>query len=356
MGIEFLGNKKQLEKFIMDSMSISIDKSCHTYLDIFSGTGSVSAALKKAGYSVIANDFLSFATCLTKAILLNHTEPCFIGIKNHLGALYDENDPYGSVLRYLNCLQGIKGFVYHNYSPASRCNGQVARMYFTEDNAMKIDVIRTTIETWSSSLLEEEKALLISDLINATSDISNIAGTYGCYMKYWKPKALEKLHLEKSAIIPGTAHYNVISGDANMIIEDYSADVIYADPPYTKRQYSAYYHVLETICRYDNPQILGDTGLRRWQDNSSEYCYRRKAPRALADLISKAKCKYFVLSYNNEGQITHETILSILSPYGDVKVFETPYRRYKSNSTCVSKPPLVERLYILRMRNNHEAN
>lgn len=356
MGIEFLGNKKQLENFIMDSMSSCIDNSCHTYLDVFSGTGSVSAAFKKAGHSVIANDFLSFTSCLTKAILLNNTEPRFSGLKKHLGNFYDETDPYGAVLQYLNSLHGIPGFVYHNYSPASAYNGQVARMYFTEENAMKIDVIRKTIEIWTNSLLDSEKALLISDLLNATSDISNIAGTYGCYMKYWKAKALQKLHLKKSVIIPGNANYSIISGDANAIIEDYPVDVIYADPPYTKRQYSAYYHILETICQYDNPPISGDTGLRRWQDNSSEYCYRRKAPGALADLVSKAKCKYFVLSYNNDGQIPHETILNILAPYGDIKVFETPYRRYKSNSTGLHKPPLVERLYILRMRNNHDTN
>ena len=32
-------------------------------------------------------------------------------------------------------------------------------------------------------------------------------------------------------------------------------DVVYLDPPYNERQYSANYHVLETIAKYDNPEI-----------------------------------------------------------------------------------------------------
>ena len=228
-------------------------------------------------------------------------------------------------------------------------------MYFTEINALKIDAIRLTINEWSEFLLENERNLLISDLLNATSAVSNIAGTYGSYMKFWKRKSLQNILLEKSPIIPGKANYRVFCRNANEVVSECSVDVVYADPPYTKRQYSAYYHILETISRYDDPQLFGSTGLRRWQDNSSDYCYRRKAPRALQDLISKAQCKYFILSYNNEGQIDHENILSIMKNFGDLTVFETPYRRYKSNSLIQKEVQVIERLYILKMRRENVA-
>lgn len=356
MGIDFLGSKKQLAGFIMDNIANAVDGNCHTFFDVFSGTGSVSAAFKRAGHTVVANDFLHFTSCLTKAILLNSDEPRFDGLRAVLGSAYDEDRPYDGVLRYLNDLRGVEGFIYHNYSPASAGDETVARMYFTEGNARKIDAVRATIEDWTDILAENEKALLIADLINATSAVSNIAGTYGCYMKFWKPKALQELCLEKSVIVPGGAEYRVYCGDANTIIGDHPADVVYADPPYTKRQYSAYYHILETICRYDNPPISGNTGLRRWQEDASAYCYRRKAPGALADLLSKARCRYFVLSYNNEGQIPHTKIREIMEPYGKLSVFETRYRRYKSSALCQKESQLIERLYILQMRNHHDAD
>ncbi len=33
--------------------------------------------------------------------------------------------------------------------------------------------------------------------------------------------------------------------------------VVYADPPYSKDHYSRYYHVLDTLVRYDYPQAIG---------------------------------------------------------------------------------------------------
>ena len=42
-------------------------------------------------------------------------------------------------------------------------------------------------------------------------------------------------------------------------------DTVYLDPPYTKRQYAAYYHVLETLAYGDEPEVSGVTGLRPWE-------------------------------------------------------------------------------------------
>lgn len=46
------------------------------------------------------------------------------------------------------------------------------------------------------------------------------------------------------------------------IIEDIDADILYLDPPYTINQYSTQYHVLETIAKYDDPELKGITGAR----------------------------------------------------------------------------------------------
>ncbi len=350
MGIEFLGNKRQLEDFIISNIKNHTDSNCINCLDAFSGSGSVSIALKKNGYSVTANDFLASASVITSAVLLNQSEPRFEKVitKEHIET---GSDPYNSVLNYLNALEGKSGFVYRNYSPASVNNSDIERMYFTEENAKKIDAIRMKILEWKNYLEKNEEALLLTDLIHAVSGVSNIAGTYGCYMKYWKKKAIAEIRLKKSEIIPGklNRHYYVTNENIDNVIGNESYDIIYADPPYTKRQYSAYYHLLETIVLYDNPEIEGSTGLRNWKEKSSDFCYKRKAPRALERMLSKAKCKYFVMSYNDEGQIQHEKILEILGKYGEITVKEAEYKRYKSNSASNQRKDVIERLYILRM-------
>ena len=84
----------------------------------------------------------------------------------------------------------------------------------------------------------------------------------------------------------GGAH-TVWNCDANELVGRVEAPIIYADPPYTKRQYSAYYHILETIARNDRPEIGGKTGLRNWKEHSSRYCYRRSAGKALEELLER---------------------------------------------------------------------
>ncbi|MGN0371228.1 MAG: DNA adenine methylase [Enterocloster sp.] len=358
MSIELLGNKRQLEAFLMENMGRYTDESCRVCLDLFSGSGSVSAAFKKRGYQVIANDFLAFAETLTKAVLLNDRAPAFAGILPFCGEMREESEAepgafsaYRKVLHYLNNLPPRKGFIHQHYSPASEALCGVSRMYFTEENAGKIDAIRMQIRDWSALLTESESALLLSDLLKAVAAVSNIAGTYGCYMKYWKKKALQPVFLTESSFVAGNPKggHRVFCRDANEIIGDFAVDLVYADPPYTKRQYSAYYHILETIALYDEPELTGKTGLRNWQEKSSDYCFRRKAPGALEDLLDKARCRYFVLSYNDESQIPHSRVMEILSRRGQVTVCETPYKRYKSNVAENDRDGVIERLYIVEM-------
>lgn len=345
MSIEFLGNKRQLKDFLVAGIS-EHTANCVTCMDLFSGSGNASKILKSMGFHVMANDFLFFSTQLTKAVLMNHEAPAFEGID----FISNTDNRYAEILNYLNTLPGIDGYIYSHYSPASLENDGVARMYFTEDNAKKIDAIRLKIEEWNDYLSSNEKALLISDLLMAVARVSNIAGTYGCYMKHWKKKALSAIVLEPSEFTLGydSTDEDVFWDSAESVIDEIECDLVYADPPYTKRQYSAYYHLLETIALYDNPIITGSTGLRNWKEKSSDFCYKRKALKALDTIVSKAKCRYFVLSYNNEGQMLHESIIDTLSKYGEVSVCETQYKKYKSND-AVGNGTVIERLYILRM-------
>lgn len=350
MGIEYLGNKRQLEQFLLDGINRHTETDCHTFLDAFCGSGSVSALLKKAGYSVAANDFMCFAAHMTAAILLNDDSPEFDGLVRE-GIIKASDHPYEQVLAYLNALPGKAGFITKNYSPVSGNYCDVERMYFSVENAQRIDAVREKIEEWDLCLQEKEKSLLLADLVEAVSSVSNIAGTYGCYMKHWKKKALSPLTLKKSSFIKGKegASYSVSNKPVNEMIDTDAYDIVYADPPYTKRQYSAYYHLLETIVLWDEPVLEGSTGLRDWKQKSSDFCYKRKAPAALRYLVEHARCRFFVLSYSDEGQIPHEEILKILSDRGSVQTEELTYKRYKSNNADNQRKDVIERIYILRM-------
>lgn len=345
-----MGHKQQLLPFIMTTIAMDVGDA-YDVADIFSGTGAVSAEFKKHGYRVIANDHLYWCFTLTEAILLNNEEPTFREIISEIGQYHSRtllHTPYDEVLAYLNTLEPVEGFIYHNYSPALEMHDGNGRMYFTPENAGRIDSVRGKIMEWESLLTRGERALLLADLIRAANAVSNVAGTYGCYLKHWKSRALEQLLLKRSKLVFGSARdHRVFCEDANKLASEIASTIVYADPPYTKRQYAAYYHVLETIALRDNPKIQGSTGLRQWQTKSSDYCYRAKAPSVLENLVAKLNCRHFFLSYSEDGQIPHETIVGILSKYGQMKVYEAPYRRYKSSSLPHKDGLVMERLYHL---------
>jgi adenine-specific DNA-methyltransferase len=351
MAIEFLGHKKNLLPFILSHVrSTTARAQPGDIVDLFCGTAAVSVAFKCANYRVIANDTLELCRVSAEAMLLNSSEPMFEGISdigNTEQSRLLEASRYETVLNKLNELPPEKGFVYWNYSPSAVGNGSGGRKYFTEENAGRIDAIRRKIEEWTPWLKRSEKALLIWDLVRASNAVSNIAGTYGCYLKYWKPRAKQPLLLKPSKLYDGSSNHEVYCEDANRLVQKVSAPIVYADPPYTKRQYAAYYHLLETIAMGDEPEITGSTGLRPWENKASDYCYRRRAPDALSGLISNLKCDHFFLSYNEDGQIPHAVILEILRGAGKVQFFEAPYRRYKSSAKPHKGEEVLERLYHL---------
>jgi adenine-specific DNA-methyltransferase len=349
VAIEFLGSKRRLLDFLTERIGAHAKEGQH-FADLFCGTASVAAAFRNLGLRVTANDHLELCSTMAEARLLNSGTPAFGGLLAAEEIPTASGHAYTSVLARLNGLKPTQGFVQRSYSPASLSHSGVARMYFTEENAGRIDAIRQQIASWEPLLTKGERSLLIADLIRAASSVSNTAGTYGCFLKHWKERALMPLELAPS-VSPSQKgrNHSVFRTDAEKLAETLEADAVYADPPYTKRQYAAYYHVLETIARYDSPELIGKTGLRPWAEESSDFCYRRKAPAALERLVRRVRARHFFLSYNADGQISDGAIRDILSSYGRLRVDEVPYPRYRSSNLRHRGPVVTERLYHLAL-------
>jgi adenine-specific DNA methylase len=118
--------------------------------------------------------------------------------------------------------------------------------------------------------------------------------------------------------------------DANELVREIKADVYYIDPPYNSRQYSRFYHVLETLTKWDSP-VLSGVALKPPIENISEYC-KVGAPEAFAELIENIQAKLVIVSYNNtynskssssKNKITLEQIEKILRKKVDLlKTFD----------------------------------
>ena len=327
--MRYIGNKTNLLKNINQVIKDNCDGNEKVFCDLFSGTSSVARFFKNR-YKIISNDILYFSYVLQRATITNNEIPDFEKLKNKLNV---EN-----VLDYLETIninrKKYKTFIYDNYSPNDNCE----RMYLTPENAKRIDYIRTTIEKWKKENLikENEYFYLLATLIEGVPFVSNITGTYGAYLKDWDKRAFKKFEMIRLNVVNNNEENECYREDANELIKKVSGDILYIDPPYNSRQYLPNYHLLETIARYDEPQINGKTGIRTYTEEKSNYCIKSKVYDELEELIKNAKFKHIIMSYNQEGLLKKEEIEQILKKYGDkdtYKLYQKSYKQYENKLT-----------------------
>lgn len=322
--MRYLGSKIKL----LDQIESVIDDNHidgEIFADLFAGTGCVGDYFKDR-YKVISNDFLYYSYVFNKAKLMNTKIPQFKIFKEVYGEdifdwlnaqVYSPDDTY---------------FVYKNYTPIGN------RMFFTEDNGIKIDGMRKNIETLYQNEIVEEKEyfFLIASLLESVTRVSNTSGTYEAYFKFWDSRAEKSFTLEPLELnCVGQVSENIIfCEDVNKLVREISGDIAYIDPPYTVTQYVSAYHMLETIAKDDSPAITGVGGKRGRGDKNSLYAQRTQAKKIFEDLFRQIQFTHVLVSYSNQGLVSLEELLELAREFavdGDVKVNNFNYREYQNH-------------------------
>jgi adenine-specific DNA-methyltransferase len=338
MSYRYIGNKARITDVILEVMADYLYAG-DVVADPMCGTASMSAALRARGYKVVASDILTFPVHHARVRLLLDTAPSFMA----LGMEYQE------VLVRLNSLEPLESLFWREYGPAGApIAGVPPRKYFTAANAAQIDAIRAQLRAWRPMLTEVESSLLHHDLVLAANRVANIAGTYGHYRSSWSAGALRDITLRPSEFDPGpTEGHSVLQGAVEEIATEISANACYLDPPYMKRQYAANYHILETLARGDEPQAIGASGLRDWWDQYSDFCSKRNIADAFAATFRKMDCSLFFVSYSEDGLLGVDTMTALFSEFGEVKRFDFPHQRFKSNQGGAGGT-VTEYLYLVQ--------
>ena len=327
--MRFIGNKTNLLNDIAQVIKENCDGTEKVFCDIFSGTASVARFFKNR-YKIISNDLLYFSYVLQKGTIENNEIPSFKKLEDRLN-IHD-------VFDYLENIdikqEKFNKFIYENYSPNKKCE----RMYLTSENALRIDFIRNKIEEWRNKELinKNEYYYLLAALIEGVPFVSNITGTYGAYLKQWDKRAFKKFEMIRLNVIDNNVKNQCYNKNSNDLIQEISGDILYLDPPYNERQYLPNYHLLETIAKYDNPEIKGKTGIRVYNSEKSNYCIKNKVYSEMEELIKNAKFKHIIVSYNQDGLLSKNDIETILKKYGNketYKLYEIPYKQYQNKLT-----------------------
>jgi len=321
--MRYLGNKSSLVHDIygvLNEKGLAYGKL--KLFDAFCGTGSVAASLKSM-YNIIINDNLLWCTQYVEGRL------CGASVSfNNLGF-----DPF----EYFERDEIVKGFFFNTYSP-----GGSERMYFTADNAGKIDWIRQTIQEWrdSKKVDHKEYCYLFYCLVESVSKVSNTTGVYGAFLKHWDARAQKKMSFLR--VQDNNDHTNsvkVYNGKVEEIIQNVECDILYLDPPYTQNQYGTQYHLLETLARYDAPEVSKVTGSRSTSPMRSDWSKDNESHVLFEKVIATTQAKHIVFSYSKDGFLKKDYIEAVLKRYGYPETFTCKkigykkYRNFKNRSS-----------------------
>lgn len=322
--MRYLGSKVKLLDFIHSTFkkyNIEGDVFC----DLFAGTSCVADSFK-GQYKIIANDFMNYSYCFSKAKLNFNSMPLFEKFSSKYNCNIFEwlNNHANDTLGY--------SFIYDNYSPAG------GRMFFTEQNAKKIDGVRSLIESLlaKGDIEENEYFYLIASLLDSVTKCSNTSGTYEAFFKFWENRALrdftiEPIEIHVSRDIKGNTIYKE---NSNALLRKIQGDILYIDPPYTVTQYASAYNILETISLQDTPYIKGVGGKRDKGDCVSNYCYKKKAKDEFEDLFRQAQFRHILISYSNQGVVPLDELIELAEKFAinrTVHIENVEYQEYQNH-------------------------
>ena len=343
--MRYIGNKTRLLPFILRTLrrsGIGVG-SAH---DAFAGTASVSRALKENGWRVHSSDLLMSSYVLQRAYVVAES-----AAKN-LGEQASE----------LASLPPREGFITRHFSPATS-DARAGRMYFTPENAGRIDAAREMLEGWreTGKVSADDYYLLLAAIIEGADRVANTAGVYASYMKRWQPNAKRAFDIIPEKPVKGAqaaeAHLMDATDAAKEIGE---VDLIYIDPPYNSRQYVAYYHIPEILARGwtdSAPAIRGKVGLLAGSEGRSQWSHGRRVKKLFSALLAATGARHALVSFNSEGHLAPQALQSLLaaaSVDGKVSHLTQSYRRYRADSEREGRhyhrDIALEHLYMVRLR------
>ena len=399
MVVRYMGTKRHMADHVRDAIGELTHEG--RVVDLFSGMGSVAESLRDTA-SVVTNDALSFTATLSRArftarqrgaspsATAARLRPAFDARLHELKQKYSEQlaseelalaGTRPDLVEYMQRALHVGNSAVHRRAAraaavaSTSARYELASLYFSAGylslhQAIEVDSIRSAIDC--DTYLGDRDWLLgawiaaTSVLVNAPGHTAqflrpNSASAHTRIARTWARSVWDEFvtALDTVALV-GTEEWrsknSVFVGDALELVSTgqlREIGTIYADPPYTKDQYSRYYHVYETLYRYDYPDSSG-AGRNRSDRFTTGFSLKSAVVASFHDLCRNvARMRVpLVVSYPSSGLLADFdlTVEDIASEYfADVETlsFEALHSTM-GGSTGTSKKTATENLYVCR--------
>lgn len=359
--IKYMGSKKPILSFVLDQIS-AITPANGIICDLFSGSCSISAGVRNQ-YGVISNDIQTYSKVFAETYFSDFSqyisEEVYDDIERasriHVSELYrifpeifDDFYKLGTVVGFAEFEKNQRELIDKNFDGVDYYlfTKFYSGTYWSFQQCVWIDSIRKTAESYKNTPIYNA---ILSSLMYAMSYTSQSTGHFAQYrdgstdeaienILIYRQKSISKLFKKKFAQLldayrspsKGLTSYSLDFKDClNQIPEGIT---VYADPPYAPVHYSRFYHALETLVRYDYPE-LEYKGRYRTDRHQSPFSQKSNAPSAFSDMFEKIverNCQ-MVLSYSGTGVISIEEVEKILFAHFDkakynIKILALDYK------------------------------
>lgn len=370
--ITYIGNKRSLLSFIgegVEHVCKTLGKEKLDTFDVFSGSGIVSRFLKQYSDNQYANDMEDYGKIISSCYLANKSEvdsAYLTELHVRLKALCTKQLP-----DFLNDemtsfkSDSLPGFISEYYAPHNMEDIHMGeRCFYTPYNACYIDCMRKNI---SEIVPQELSPFFIAPLLSEASIHANTGGVFKGFYKNSKTgigkfggngaNALTRINGHISLPYPVFSNFEsrirVFQNDANILAGENQVphvDLAYIDPPYNQHPYGSNYFMLNLIANYRKPDqsiMSRVSGIPKdW--NRSLYNKKRMASQTFLELAAKLDTKYLLVSFNNEGFISEEEMVTLLTSVGKVTVLESKYNAYRASRNLNSRSiHTKEYLYVV---------
>ncbi len=332
-GIKYAGSKRALIPVILRLIE---PLQVRTIFDGFTGTTRVAQALKRAGYTVIANDVAVWSKVFATCYLLNR----------HAASHYEP------MIAHLNRLPGKHGWFSEYYGGEANGGSSIQKdgkkRIWQLHNTMKLDAIRDEIDVIAQD--EVEKSVLLTSLMLALDKIDSTVGHQVSYLRQWSTRAFQEMKLRVPDLILDDHPHKVLQEDVFSLLHHATAaavDLAYYDPPYgssnelmppSRVRYASYYHLWKTVCLNDRPAVGGAANRRTdasdkvsasvFEEFRRSVSNRYIAVEAIERLLKNTRARYTLLSYSSGGRGTFDEIIEVINGLRmQVLVGQLDYRR-----------------------------
>lgn len=360
--LKYMGGKREILEDINNSI-LEMGVQTNDFCDLFAGTAIVALAFSDK-YNIVSNDIQHYSSVFAETYMTDYS------MYNNISALVEEiYNEVSKIVNDVDCRYPQYTFEYKDEMSFAEMqkieNDQMALInlefndgfsffkksysgtYWSYEQCKWIDAIRCAAEDRSNTNLYPA---ILSALIYAMSYTSQSTGHFAQYrtlsaknyksVLLYRLKSVPDLFRKKltellSSIKPCRFKHRTSTLDYVDCIETLPEGcLIYADPPYSAVHYSRFYHVLETLVKYDNPKLEYKGRYRddRHQSPFDQNSNVRTAFQRLFNAVDDKKC-HLLLSYSDNAMLTQDEVLSIaklcLEDRYTIKVYSRDYTHMK---------------------------